>query len=790
MSTILIRHKLTVFGGAELVLLKQANYLIKNNTKVTIVSIEISDVMKKKLKDNNINYYEINKNNLISIIYLRNFIKKNKCNKIIVHENSHIHVFLATLFLKSRIQIIQHLYGSFIWLLGSKLNYSFFYRKKIKVILDQIPAHKTYQNNLNFKLPLFSRIKIEIQALLDYLSVRSFNHIVTCSPHIKKELQILYNINAAVIPGGVDQQNLELIEIKKLKKIYLLEFGFNSNTKIILTINRLDKRKRIDLLIRTFYKLQKVNKDIVLIIIGTGEEKDNLLNLVDDLKLNNKVFFTGFVSDEIYKKYLVASEVIAYPAWCAWGLVPLESLAHNKKTIVSNDAMIFQSVADLENTEIFNPDEDSLLEALKIALTKKDFQTKDFINNFFSWEIFFKTIFKLFEKEKKLLIINSHPVNYHTPIYKQASEIDNVQTKILFLLNVFKDEFNENNWPIDYSNSKKQLLTGYDYKFIKNYAPITSNSFFGLLNFGIILEIIKYRPQLVLVFGWMHLILPIVIFLSFFLKYKIILKGEADLINKKNTGINKLAKNYLKILFMKIDFITYSYKKNMEYFLDKNIKSNKLYFFPCAVDNSYYKKINNELNKFEIRKKFLINNNEIVALYVGRFDSRKRILYLLYIFSKCKFNSFVKLYLIGDGDLKNDVINYVNKNNWINKKVIIESFKNQYETCLFYKMSDFVVLPSIKDPSPKVLNEALNFNLPSLISDNIGTADDLIINEYNGLIFRTFSENDFIYKFEKLVNNKNFRLNLSKNCTKTIEKWSIEEDINVLKKLIYKSNND
>ena len=153
---------------------------------------------------------------------------------------------------------------------------------------------------------------------------------------------------------------------------------------------------------------------------------------------------------------------------------------------------------------------------------------------------------------------------------------------------------------------------------------------------------------------------------------------------------------------------------------------------------------------------------------------------------KCRFNSYVKLFLIGDGDLKNDVINFVNKNNWINKKVIIETFKNQYQTCLYYKMADFVVLPSIKDPSPKVLNEALNFNLPSLISDNIGTADDLIINEYNGLIFNTFSEDDFIYNFEKLVNNKNLRLKLSKNCKQTIDKWSIDEDINVLKKLIHK----
>ena len=82
MTTLLIRHKLTVFGGAELVLLKQANYLRRNNIKAIIVSIEISELIKKKLKENNIEFYEINRNNFISIFSLRKFIIKQKCKKI------------------------------------------------------------------------------------------------------------------------------------------------------------------------------------------------------------------------------------------------------------------------------------------------------------------------------------------------------------------------------------------------------------------------------------------------------------------------------------------------------------------------------------------------------------------------------------------------------------------------------------------------------------------------------------------------------------------------------------
>ena len=76
------------------------------------------------------------------------------------------------------------------------------------------------------------------------------------------------------------------------------------------------------------------------------------------------------------------------------------------------------------------------------------------------------------------------------------------------------------------------------------------------------------------------------------------------------------------------------------------------------------------------------------------------------------------------------------------------------------------------DPSPKTLNEAMNFGLPCIVSDNVGTAKDLIKNGINGYILnntnkykvlsyinRIFLDKD--NKLKSFIYNKNILLQYS-----------------------------
>jgi len=65
-------------------------------------------------------------------------------------------------------------------------------------------------------------------------------------------------------------------------------------------------------------------------------------------------------------------------------------------------------------------------------------------------------------------------------------------------------------------------------------------------------------------------------------------------------------------------------------------------------------------------------------------------------------------------------------------------FKNQTEISKYYAMSDIFVLPSdIGETWGLVVNEAMNFRLPVIVSDLVGCGSDLVKHGENGYIFKT-----------------------------------------------------
>ena len=78
---------------------------------------------------------------------------------------------------------------------------------------------------------------------------------------------------------------------KKFNKIP--NFDFKDN-KIIVGIGRLTKQKKHILLIKLFSILKEKKKNIFLYILGDGEEKNNLLQEIKKLNLQDKIFLLGF----------------------------------------------------------------------------------------------------------------------------------------------------------------------------------------------------------------------------------------------------------------------------------------------------------------------------------------------------------------------------------------------------------------------------------------------------------------------------------------------------------------
>jgi glycosyltransferase involved in cell wall biosynthesis len=76
------------------------------------------------------------------------------------------------------------------------------------------------------------------------------------------------------------------------RKVYVEK---NTGEIVILYCGRLNKVKGLDLLLRGFFEFLKTYKESKLIIVGEGQEKNNLQSLSKELEIESKVDFLGFV---------------------------------------------------------------------------------------------------------------------------------------------------------------------------------------------------------------------------------------------------------------------------------------------------------------------------------------------------------------------------------------------------------------------------------------------------------------------------------------------------------------
>jgi len=124
--------------------------------------------------------------------------------------------------------------------------------------------------------------------------------IIAVSNNTASIVKINSNKNkVCVVFNGVDVGKLKVTQEKsKLRK----KLGLN-NELILLSVGSLIERKGIDLIIKTLPEVIKEIPNLVYLIIGKGERKQYLKNLVKSLKLKNHVKFLGFISSKELANY-------------------------------------------------------------------------------------------------------------------------------------------------------------------------------------------------------------------------------------------------------------------------------------------------------------------------------------------------------------------------------------------------------------------------------------------------------------------------------------------------------
>lgn len=154
---------------------------------------------------------------------------------------------------------------------------------------------------------------------------------------------------------GITEKKIEVIPniidlnfYKKLPKYggFRKCYGIKDEEKIILSLGRLHIKKGLDLLITAFAELEKEIDNIRLVIVGPDEGfLSNLIKLSRELKIENKVVFTGPLYQEKKLEAYVDSDVFVLASKSEnFGNVVVEALACGKPVIVTNKCGVSEFV--------------------------------------------------------------------------------------------------------------------------------------------------------------------------------------------------------------------------------------------------------------------------------------------------------------------------------------------------------------------------------------------------------------------------------------------------------------
>ena len=107
------------------------------------------------------------------------------------------------------------------------------------------------------------------------------------------------------------------------------------NKKYILSIGRLTKQKNFNHLIKEFYKINQFYPDYSLVILGVGEEENQLKKIIQSKHLEDKVFLLGFKKN-VYKYLKNCECFISCSKYEDPGASIIQAIFCNKFAISSN----------------------------------------------------------------------------------------------------------------------------------------------------------------------------------------------------------------------------------------------------------------------------------------------------------------------------------------------------------------------------------------------------------------------------------------------------------------------
>ena len=371
---------------------------------------------------------------------------------------------------------------------------------------------------------------------------------------------------------------------------------------------------------------------------------------------------------------------------------------------------------------------------------------------------------------RRVLFVTSHPIQYLSPWFRALEKESEIDLSVWYVTIPNKEMqgtgFGQSfDWDVP-------VLDGYQWECLTNISKKPSLGHFrGSKVRNIRNKIKQHGPEFIVVLGWHQLSLVQVAFAARLLNIPCFVRGDSNGLIQRSWLKRLRHKIFLKLF---TGFL-YVGAKNKDFYQQNGVRDNQLFFVPHFVDNAWFisQRMKFVNTRSHLRSENGIKRNETVFIYVGKLQKKKNLYELVSAFRQLVSTSDdVRLIIVGSGEMENQLKVFSES---CGGKVIFTGFLNQTALPEKYFISDCLILPSDAwETWGLVVNEAMNFRMPVIVSDKVGCGDDLVRNNETGMIYSFGNTGDLCHAMRKMHSDQKLREKMGENAERHIANYSIK----------------
>jgi glycosyltransferase involved in cell wall biosynthesis len=366
----------------------------------------------------------------------------------------------------------------------------------------------------------------------------------------------------------------------------------------------------------------------------------------------------------------------------------------------------------------------------------------------------------------------SHPIQYYVPLYRELSRRADVDLTVYYYSDRSAHAFHDAEfgrtvaWGLD-------LLDGYRARMCPSTAGANlSGGVWRRPNWDVVREVRNGRYDVVWIHGYNHPTTWLAAAAVRLAGARILIREDQTLLHGRPWPRRLLKRVALRSLFSQAAGL-YTGEQSRRHFVHYGMPPGRLFPSPHCVDNAAFRAHGAVLapERARVRASFGIPDDAPVVLFCGKLVARKQPLLLVDAFARVRERQPCWLLLVGDGPLRADVEARARDV----PGVRVVGFLDQTEIPAAYAAADLFVLPSaFHETWGLVVNEAMNFALPIIVSDKVGCGADLVRPGWNGYVVGHDDVAGLATAIEALADSPESRRTFGARSLALVDAYSVE----------------